>query len=432
MDIGATAKILIVFAAILTASRFKLSLGLALVAGAVALDVWAGRSAQLAGDLWFALADPALWLFVLNISLIIEFGVFMTEGDNARALSSAIHQWAGRHGRVLSIILLPASLGLVPMPGGAMFSAPLVGKAVDGKDLTPEWKSAANYWFRHIFEYWWPLYPVVIVTLSILPIPAWKFILLQLPFTLVSVLAGLLVLIIPKRHCLRTEPEERKGDLRGLSLLLPLLVVLVSVMILPQLLKLLIPALSDDIAKLLGMTIGLCIGLAMIAGHRSRTSAQHGNNLVKRFFTRKNVNILITLIGVMVFKTLLDRSGMIESASRELSDQQMPIAFVVGSLPFLAGLVTGIAIGFAGTTFPLIVGLLGAAGSDMTIVSALPLAFGMGYVGMMLSPLHLCLLLTKDYFEASLLKTYLYLIPCLAFIAAASIGLHLLFRVLGW
>jgi len=39
------------------------------------------------------------------------------------------------------------------------------------------------------------------------------------------------------------------------------------------------------------------------------------------------------------------------------------------------------------------------------------LAYTVGYMGMMLSPLHLCFLVSKDYYHASLLKSYRQLIP---------------------
>jgi hypothetical protein len=84
---------------------------------------------------------------------------------------------------------------------------------------------------------------------------------------------------------------------------------------------------------------------------------------------------------------------------------------IIAFLPFLAGLVTGIAIGFAGAAFPIVVGFVSA---DATLhpIAALVLAFSMGYAGMMLSPVHLCFLLTVDYFSASFIKVYRYLIPC--------------------
>jgi uncharacterized protein len=109
-----------------------------------------------------------------------------TPGPSCRAS----RRLGGRHGRALSLVLIPASIGLVPMPGGALFSAPLVGETLREKHLPAAWKASVNYWFRHIFEYWWPLYPVVIVTLSIFSLKTWQFFSLQVPFTLVSLLAG--------------------------------------------------------------------------------------------------------------------------------------------------------------------------------------------------------------------------------------------------
>ncbi len=429
MEIQSTIKILVVFAAILGACRLKMSLGVALSVGGRALDLWSGHVALAGRHMLEAISQPNLWLFLLNIALIIEFGVFMTESENSRALVSIVHRWTGRHGRAFSMVLLPATLGLVPMPGGAMFSAPLVEKATGDKPLSPEWKSAANYWFRHIAEYWWPLYPVVIVTLSVFPMPIWKFILLQLPFTLASTAAGALFILWPKRGMLTLRSEEVEVEPGGLHVLLPLAVVFLSVITLPQLFGLLWPGLCAGTAKLLGMFAGLCAGLALIARHR-RGGAK--DPVLKQFFTKKNVNILMTIAGVMIFKSFLESSGVIAEAGAELGASGMPVEFVIAGLPFLAGLVTGVAVGFAGTTFPLIIGLVTVPGSALTPVSVLPLAFAMGYAGMMLSPLHLCLLLTRDYFGANLLKIYRYLIPCSAVIMLTGIAMHILFKSLGW
>ena len=43
------------------------------------------------------------------------------------------------------------------MPGGAIFSAPLVKGAAEGLDATPGQLSLVNYWFRHVWEVAWPL-----------------------------------------------------------------------------------------------------------------------------------------------------------------------------------------------------------------------------------------------------------------------------------
>jgi hypothetical protein len=129
-------------------------------------------------------------------------------------------------------------------------------------------------------------------------------------------------------------------------------------------------------------------------------------------FTLKTLNVFLTLGGVMIFESLLDSSGLIPLAGRELSIGQVPIELIIAFLPFLAGLVTGIAIGFAGVAFPIVVGFISAGEISMQPMAALVLAFSMGYVGMMLSPVHLCFLLTVEYFSASFLKVYKYILPC--------------------
>jgi hypothetical protein len=178
MDFSAVAKILIVFFGVLALSRMRVPLGAGLIGGGLALDLWAGKTIQaLPHDLWQALMRPELWLLAITITLIMEIGHFMASDENGRAIIALARRYGGKHGQAASLVLIPAAIGLVPMPGGALFSAPLVGKTAEKSTNSPEWKAAVNYWFRHILEYWWPLYPVVIVTLSIFTIETWKYML---------------------------------------------------------------------------------------------------------------------------------------------------------------------------------------------------------------------------------------------------------------
>jgi hypothetical protein len=152
---------------------------------------------------------------------------------------------------------------------------------------------------------------------------------------------------------------------------------------------------------------------------------QEDRQLFADIFSKKTTNVLFILAGVMIFESLLDASGLIPLAGQELSRNQVPVGLIIAFLPFLAGLVTGIAIGFAGAAFPIVVGFVGA---DPTLqpISALVLAFSMGYAGMMLSPVHLCFLLTIDYFSASFIKVYRYLLPCVLSIMLWGVFMYFL------
>ena len=65
------------------------------------------------------------------------------------------------------------------------------------------------------------------------------------------------------------------------------------------------------------------------------------------------------------------------------------------ALPFIVGLLTGLTVGFVGATFPIITAMMGGHPDP----GAVTFAFASGFAGVMLSPTHLCLLLTVQYFQ---------------------------------
>ena len=427
MEFSAVAKILIVFFGVLLTSRLRLPLGVGLISGGLVLDLWSGKSIQaLPADIWQAFMRPELWLLAITITLIMEIGHFMSSDENGKAIVALARRFGGKHMQAVSLVLIPAAIGLVPMPGGALFSAPLVGRTAENSGNSPEWKAAVNYWFRHILEYWWPLYPVVIVTLSIFTLQTWKFMLLQIPFTFVSLGAGYFFLFRNKTFSINIETSQEKHLPSIVQVLLPIVVIVLAALLLPGLFQKLFPALNPASWKLLAMLTGLFVSLGIIWNNRANSSRK----MFSDFASKKTMNVFITLTGVMIFESLLGTSGLIPLAGHELSHGNVPIALIIAFLPFLAGLVTGIAIGFAGTAFPIVVGFISAGEISIQPMAALVLAFSMGYAGMMLSPVHLCFLLTVDYFNASFIKVYRYLLPCVLSIMAFGVIVYQLLQML--
>ncbi|NQU41482.1 MAG: DUF401 family protein [Lentisphaerae bacterium] len=438
----AIAKILIVFAGMLVMARVKVPLGLALVGGGVLLNLWAGVPMGVTlGHLWEALQAVDLWLLLIITVFIIELGRHITRPGNADELMSAAQRWGGRHGRAASLMALPAVVGLVPMPAGALFSAPLVAKAGEGMDTTPEWRSAVNYWHRHVWEYWWPLYPGVIVAVSLFEMDTRLFMAVQFPYTLVALGAGYLFLVRP--HLRDAAPIVSKASgssLRALMTILPLMTVVGSLFVFPPLLRVVLPAADAQVQKLGCVLLGLILGMVVISvdeGVQHRRAAAAGQVVERvRLFASvlqpKSLGILFALTGVLIFKSLLMSSELLPSASRELIASGIPLAVAVATLPFLAGLVTGIAVGFVAISFPLVVGLMAVDGAGLTPLATVVLAYGFGYMGMMLSPVHLCFLVTREYFDARMAGIYRAIAPCIASVAIYSLLAHVLLSTLGW
>lgn len=446
----AVVKILVVFAAVLILNRLKINLGLALIFGGIALNLWGGLSSTVTlSNLGNALLNSELWFFILVMALIIEVDHYMTEERNSAEIVAATQRWGGKHGRALTLMSLPAVMGLIPSPAGALFSAPFVEQASGKGEGTPEWKTAVNYWFRHLWEYWWPLYPGVIIAMSVFNmIPSWQFVSVQIPYTILSVILGYVFLVRSHIPRLAGVSVNTDGDnRRALFLLTPLLIVLASLFVLPLPLSKIFSGMNVQVRKLLAVVVGLVVALLLIiwdgqrekrrqqkgdTGKGASQSASAGRKMFSTLFTKSSLSIQFSLIGVLVFQFMLEKSGLLPMAGKELVSSGIPLVIAVAVLPFLGGMITGIASGFTGTAFPLLVGLMNTDGSGLTPLATLVLGYGFGYVGLLLSPVHLCLLVTRDYFSARLSKVYRQLLPGAVIILIYAVAVHFVLRVLGW
>jgi hypothetical protein len=108
--------------------------------------------------------------------------------------------------------------------------------------------------------------------------------------------------------------------------------------------------------------------------------------------------LLLLIVAVMAYKKVLLDCGAINQMNVEMRAQEIPLIAIVITLPFIAGLVMGLAVGFVGASFPVVLGVI-TGNPDFT--SYIILAYVSGYTGMMISPIHMCFILTKNHFTGS-------------------------------
>jgi integral membrane protein (TIGR00529 family) len=304
---------------------------------------------------------------------------------------------------------MPAIIGLLPMPGGALFSAPLVETSFEDRPVSREEKTALNYWFRHLWEYWWPLYPGVVLAIALLEVDISRYMAFMAPLTLITIFVGIIFILRPlgsmtiQRDGRKAWPEVR----HFLFEMMPILIVVLVILFVGALRRVL--GLFDIHFHMIGGSAilpGLLVGILWVS-----VVDKIPLNSFKRAFTAKGILPLILLIfAIMIFKGIMTESQIVTEIRNELTAYKIPVLVVIMVMPFISGVVTGIAIGFVGTSFPLIIPLFhNSQHVDYMFFAAL--AFTFGYMGMMLSPVHLCLLVTKDYYKASLMKSYRYIVP---------------------
>jgi hypothetical protein len=134
-------------------------------------------------------------------------------------------------------------------------------------------------------------------------------------------------------------------------------------------------------------------------------------------------SMVFMIAGVMMFQGVLDDSRAVSEISQSLIRTNVPLTGVIILLPFLVGGIAGITVAFVGTTFPIIFSLLSTYGLANEILAYTVLAYCAGYLGVLLSPLHICLILTCEFFGTNLPKIYPKLaLPCVILGAAGLLS----------
>jgi hypothetical protein len=147
----------------------------------------------------------------------------------------------------------------------------------------------------------------------------------------------------------------------------------------------------------------------------------------KILLNRKLGSLVYMVASILIFKGILEDSQAVAAVSNELLTWGIPLTVVVVALPMLVGLISGITIAFVGTTFPILISLIQASPAIDTLLPYLILGLVSGFIGVLFSPLHVCLLLSNEYFKTSLDQVYRHLVvPCVAMLIAALVYFQIL------
>lgn len=283
---------------------------------------------------------------------------------------------------------IPPVIGLLPMPGGAIISAMML-KDVYFKDLRlpPGVAVFVNYWFRHVFVPTWPLYQAMIIVSAVLHVPVSAIVASTWPATVAAVAAGLLIYFARLRrrgtagYARSVERRVRAKDLAvGLS---PFLAVS---------------------ALVVGAGLPIYASILIVAALVMTIYRPGARSLAKSLRFAFNPEILLLVLAVATFKQYTAASGANVRLYGAIAGSDVPVQLVVFALPFIIGAISGGEFGFAALSMPLLTSVIGVG--DNVDSGLLLIAYAAGYLGVMVSPLHLCLLLTLKYYKASLGETY--------------------------
>jgi len=398
-------KLLVVIAVIIFLIRKKWKLGYIMLLASPLLGAAFGLGPiQLGKNLVLALVDPMTLRLIGIIVLVYILSGVLRKIESLKDLVDSLQQLVKDYRLILAFI--PALLGLIPMPAGAMFSAPMVKEIGDREGLTAEENTFVNYWFRHIWEFVWPLFPGMILFAGLVKVEIREVILVQLPLTITAVIVGF---IWEYKNLKKDSGTISKKDiflnLKKLFLgVWPILLIIILV-------------LAAKIDLLLSLIL-VILSLFLLNFRKLKLP------VVKKIIKNDiDPGVVILIAAIMIFKRILQVSGGIEIILEVFAKLGVHPFIVLFSIPFFIGMMTGLSTAALGIGLPVLLPII--IKGEVNLYYAM-FAFTGSFVGVMISPMHLCLVVTKNYFKADIGKIYKMLILPLTIITLIALILAII------
>lgn len=287
--------------------------------------------------------------------------------------------------RRFTLAVMPAFLGLLPSIGGARFSAPIVEEASKGFEAKPEDKAAINFWFRHIFEFSSPLVPGMILACGIAGVKIGDLIVHLGWLTIVAFILGWIVMVrgLKQTVATRTEVSNEEAKRHNMDFVLSLTPVIANVVLM----------VAFGLQASVSMIIVVVAMIPLLMFFNRHVSVK------EVFIGALDYKMFANVICILLFIALLESTGVLALLVAAFESSPLPIPVIIGFLSFIIGLLTGISQGHVAIMMPIVAGI---SMGDLDLVGV---AMVFGVAGQMVTPTHLCLTITVDYFKSDFFKT---------------------------
>ena len=371
-------------AVIIVMLRRRYPIGPAILAGGI--FIWLFQTHDLSNfwtAAWQTATKQRTYDLLLALYFVMCLEIELRTSGTLDGMIAALQRLFSSKKIVLAI--MPAFLGLLPSLGGARFSAPIVEITSNGSDVTVEEKATINFWFRHIFEYANPINPGMIVACSIAMIPISSYIMHIGWLSLISLALGWLfclqALKIGKHTDVERSPEEIRKNIADVALsLAPVIVNFILVV-----------AFDFGAASSMGL---VAIGMIFLLRCTCRVV-----NVKNVFLGAIDKKMILNILCILYFIQLLTVTGTLDAVVKAFQASSLPVPAVIACVSLVIGILTGLSQGHAAIVLPVFATL---APGDLSLIGV---AMVFGIAGQMITPTHVCLTVTLDYFKADFFKT---------------------------
>ena len=383
------------FITLLVLLTFKVELGITIFICSTIIGLFSMEI----NDYLMVILDTSIDYYTLNllaITLLIMILTSMYEKTGyinvlGRSLTNIL-----KNDKVLATVI-PAILGLLPVAGGALMSAPLIEHAGKRLKLSRDKIAFVNVWYRHVIFTVYPISQLLIMTSILSQVPIIVFVKNLLPLLVIMWVIGYVLALMHSKHHTNKD-NDSSFSFNDIKPLLPIIIPIIL-------------AVGIRLDIMLSILVGVVI---LIYLTRPTTLVLLNTLKDKRIYC-----VLFTVFSAMLMKNVIKESGLSLAISKALTLFNLPDVIYIMGIVIPLGFFMGTPLG----TIALAISIL----SD--IVTGNPrtasLVYIVAFLSYLVSPTHLCLILTIKYYKAQTLKVYKYLIPAVAVTLLFALLLYL-------
>ncbi|MFP3872564.1 MAG: DUF401 family protein [Candidatus Aenigmatarchaeota archaeon] len=373
---------------------------LALFSGSIVLGVFMLEPVEILVQLYVTVTTPNTVFLILALGMIPMIGGILQESGKLEDIIDNL-----RIGKRPFLGATPAFIGLLPIPGGALFSAPLIDKA--GKGLAGHIKAGINVWFRHVIYLIYPISYALIVAADHAELSIFRIILFQTPFFLFTVVLGYFFLL---RRAKGEMEYDSKVDLH--ALLPPMAVLLTAPVVWAGLsYGIHIQERLENLFVLIAVGLSLILAILLIEDSRPKI-------LKKAAEEMKPWNFMILIFTLYFFINVFHSSGIGEM----IGGLAVPGAVLLVGFGFLLGFGTGRIMVPASILAPIYIATVGSF--SLVAFQAMYVSVFAGYI---VTPVHPCISISLEYFDGNLTKFLKLMIPMLVISVGVAAAVYVFF-----
>ncbi len=365
-----------------------------LLVGLTATGDFSHNFQQLGSTFLEGVHDPMTLQLVALVSLVTIFAYMMKEMSMLKDLIAVVTNYL--NSAYLSLVTIPSLIGVLPIPGGAIFSAPMIEPLgekmkLDGAELT-----SLNIYFRHLWYFSFPYIPSLILASSLSGIDLLTIAAMHLPIVGFMIVIGWIYYGRAgagreemEKNAAVSSTDQKEAEFTGDSS--PPRKKLINAS-LPYLVVLLPPILLG-----VDFVVSLLIGIILVALLKRENFKL---SMIKNGF---NLDLAYGIFGIMIFRAFIENSEGVENFTEFFLEAGISPLLLALVVPFVVGLLTGNHVGAIGISYPVVLSVF--SGSN-----AFPLwhmiIFSTSYFGYMMSPFHMCNIMTVKYYNTTLKSYY--------------------------